>query len=176
MKYFIIIIFFITNYINGYSQSKLDINATTRLLIDYTNNWSYNIKGRYSNYDLLKEIIMVRSNEEYKANIIDSLYFKTNQLFISDTTKIEGYNFSYKAIKKIAKKKLTLRIAGLKWKQKGKGKYYTISTPIFTLDNNIALIYLRTYCGPLCGGDELFILEKVCNKWQIKDRKFRSIS
>lgn len=61
----------------------------------------------------------------------------------------------------------TTLLKGVHWKANGKYKERTLITlPIFSIKRDVAIIYRKYYCGPLCGQDCMIVFVKKKGKWQ----------
>ncbi|MBF9254426.1 hypothetical protein I2I11_14070 [Pontibacter sp. 172403-2] len=58
----------------------------------------------------------------------------------------------------------------------GAKNYIILSTPVLNKNKTKALISVNGYCGKLCGGGTLYLLEKVNGKWQVIYMKHTFIS
>jgi hypothetical protein len=160
---------------SSFSQTRSDKIIIAKAIVDYTKEWKYKLKSRYSNRSLLDELELL--NRVYKGGYIkDSLNLKYKELLLNDTLVIEGYFFCNSAIQKLAERTNKRVIPKVRQSHKLDSGIIKYSVPIFSIDKNIALVFVQTYCGPLCGSGEIFILERKQNTWQIKDRLMKSIS
>ena len=171
--------FFFTTLIifNSAFSSKLCAqNSDKKILlevINYTKDWQYNISKKFENKYLLNEL-------ENEKHLQISKAFKDStdifEIFDNDTVVLENYKFifstSIKNLQKSNKKRIGLKVNKLDYSN---DSIIFLSHPIYSIDNKIALVWVETYCGGLCGGGELFILDNQNGNWRIIDRIFKTV-
>ena len=156
------------------SQTRLDKKLIIQAIFDYTKDWGYEILPTYTNKFLQEELEQNKKLRDI-GYLLDSPLAKSRQLSMNDTLNIEGFDFSYLSVKKVSESTNNTKIPKFKANNKIDSGKISISIPIFSIDNNIAIVYFDTYCGPLCGTGEIFILERKMNTWKIKDRIFKRV-
>jgi hypothetical protein len=109
----------------------------------------------------------VTSEHLITRKINDKLFF--TKIDSANIVSQNSYPNELKLAKKIMSEINSITIEEVKAKRK-KEEYlnlYTMSIPIFSLDNKKAYVQLDNHCGRLCGeGIEIF-LEKINGKWKI---------
>src|SRR5687767_11756312 len=134
------------------SSVQSDEISIIRTLQEYTKGWDYQLNKRYYNDFLLDELILTKElrNSEILSDTTLSFYEIIDQ--INDTIIVEGYKFSYSESHRLLRKTNRKKIPSSKNHSNNNNKKLSFSYPIYSIDENIAMVYAVTYCGLLCGG------------------------
>ena len=101
-----------------------------------------------------------RNSTFFKA--VDSLYLLKQNLnpekLEIDSNIVGQINFTTKD-KEISKKKAEQPY-----------RYYEMTIPVFSLDNQVAYVELNYYCGRLCGSGKSVYLKKNNGKWKVIEK------
>lgn len=155
------------------NESDKDLIMNT--MYDYIEKWEVNIQKKYYNNDFLTDIKLTEESYCFFGDSVKSGVYG-NQYISDSLIIVEGYKFRYPDIKETLQytNKTKLETKPKQWKY-GDCKA-SFSYPIISDDGQNALIYLNTYCDPLSGSVELFILEKKGGEWKVINRIIKSVS
>jgi hypothetical protein len=172
MKY-ILFVFLLLFVKSVTSQTQTDNISVIKAVIEYTKPWGYNLLPNYSNKFLLEDFETEKKIRDW--DYLDSGASKYWEVHTNDTLLIEGYKFSYLITKKLAESTDKQKLPELKINYTIDSGSIRFSIPVYSIDNNISMVYIETFSKGLCGSGEVFILERKFNAWQIKNRIFKRV-
>lgn len=146
------ILFFFISFSNIFGQTRADFTRVIQLAINNFEKDSIPVHEKFKNDHFLNEIKESKSkNVEFK-NILFNTRKSKRQLRTYKKNKIS--NFTSKKLQKSNDKPITY-----------------ISSPIFTADNSMAIIYAMHSVGGFTGNNAFLIFHKKDNLWELKEIK-----
>lgn len=131
-----------------------DVQIITQLVADYLKNWGFCFYPKYTNHGLISELESRHNEANYTIQIVRIL--EIDWPYRKNMSLLQTYNSRGHKMKPACQRK-----------PEG---WVKMSAPIFSADNQHALVRTEIYCGPSCGAAEWILIGKNISGWYIAQR------
>lgn len=172
MKY-LFCLTFLFSWIFSSSQTELDNRLIIKAVVHHTKPSKYKVHPFYINKFFIEKIEDIK----LARNIIyleDSPRSEYRRLVTNDIIQLEKYNISYSKSVTILDSMNKKEIPKIKKRIFYKGNI-VLSSPIYTTNGDIAIVFVEFLNKQHCGMGSYFIMEKKQGQWVFKESLINAI-
>lgn len=184
MRLAVLVVFILITSFNSFSQNN-EINQLVEVVIEERCSDRVIIDRHFENSEFIKDLERIKYDQDkevMKRSLSDSLEeFNSSAWFLDDTVTVSVGNIQveYSSALRLLKRKNRDRIKNTCPKSRTTSSTHStfvVSSPVFSIKGDEAIIYTEYYCGVLCAEGGIVFLRKLNGKWEIVEKTTRWIS